>query len=350
MYPGLTLTHPILTHLHSGFNFIEQPFPEYTMNTTRFIPNTFPLPLPLPSPPISLLRHALEHIIRSHPPHPSDLSGSKLKGLVSGRTGLAYLFLHVSTTHPTLSIAGHPPLYWAEAYMRGARGPAAETLQKGRCGIISEKLSYEALKACISKDMSDVESFIDSLSPLLSPPPPSPPDDPFPSELLYGRAGTLYLIRMIRHFVPTSALLLDPPIETITTRLLGVGDDGRGNWRFGGKHYLGAAHGDIGILTQLVLTTPSLAPTLQPRLEELLSLQFEDGNWPSSEESMGGRLVQWCHGAPGFVVSLLALRPFFPALGDGIDGAVGRGRACVWERGLLKKEPSLCHGIFGNAL
>jgi hypothetical protein len=60
--------------------------------------------------------------------------------------------------------------------------------------------------------------------------------------------------------------------------------------------------------------------------------------------------VQVCHGAPGIVISLLAVRPHFPRLHERIDRAVARGQRAVKERGLLTKEPCLCHGISGNAL
>jgi len=61
--------------------------------------------------------------------------------------------------------------------------------------------------------------------------------------------------------------------------------------------------------------------------------------------------VQLCHGAPGFVTSLLAIRQHFaPALQAKMDTAVAKARACIWKEGMLRKEPCLCHGIFGNAL
>jgi hypothetical protein len=53
------------------------------------------------------------------------------------------------------------------------------------------------------------------------------------------------------------------------------------------------------------------------------------------------RLVQFCHGPLGFVVSLLAIRPHFPNMQTQIDEAIGIG--------LLTKEPNIYHGITGNA-
>lgn len=314
------------------------------MPSALCLPNAFPEPLALPSQPPSLLHHALSHLVRASPPQTSHHSALRLSGVASGPTALAYLFLHLSAAHPSLTIAGHPAHHWAESYLRGSRGSTA--LKHGNCGITSEELSYAAVKACLSKNAPDLEVFIRFLDPVLDP----STSATFPSELLRGRAGALYLIRAVRHFVPSSAPRLETPASAISRRLLDAGDDGAGNWRFHGKHYLGAAHGDLGILTQLVLTTPSLAPELRPRLEALLAAQFESGNWPSSVENGADKLVQWCHGAAGFVVSLVAVREYFPQLGVDIDTAVERARECIWKRGLLRKEPSLCHGILGNGL
>jgi len=112
----------------------------------------------------------------------------------------------------------------------------------------------------------------------------------------------------------------------------------------------------MGIITQIVLTDPRWAPKLEPELAQLLSLQLDGGNWPASVPASGSsgrdrdKLVQACHGAPGIVVSLLSVRPHFPRLHERIDRAVAKGRRAVKERGLLTKEPCLCHGISGNAL
>lgn len=119
---------------------------------------------------------------------------------------------------------------------------------------------------------------------------------------------------------------------------------------------VGAVHGTMGIITQVVLTDHRWAHKLEAELEKLLSLQLDSGNWPASVPSSSSssrdrdRLVQACHGAPGIIISLLSVRPYFPRLKDKIDRAVSQGRRAVKERGLLTKEPCLCHGISGNAL
>ena len=108
----------------------------------------------------------------------------------------------------------------------------------------------------------------------------------------------------------------------------------------------------MGIITQLVLSDPALAPDLGGRLEQLLNVQDKYGNWPSSlaDPYKPHSLVHFCHGAPGFLSSLSAIRPHFPDLQTRIDEAVVAAERCVFDRGLLLNESCLCHGIAGNAL
>jgi lantibiotic modifying enzyme len=155
------------------------------------------------------------------------------------------------------------------------------------------------------------------------------------------------------------ATCIDSPIDRLIEKMIEKNEDGDFDWTWHGKRYLGAAHGEIGIITQLVLSKPSLAGHFANRMKKLLDLQ-KGGNWPSSElDGETGRkdLVQWCHGAPGFIYSLEALRPHFPAMRPShpdmrvrIDAVLADAKELVWEKGLLTKEPSLCHGILGNAL
>jgi hypothetical protein len=113
---------------------------------------------------------------------------------------------------------------------------------------------------------------------------------------------------------------------------------------------VGAVHGAIGIITQVILTDASWAPRLEAELATLLTYQYETGNWPSSIPPGRDKLVQVCHGAPGVISSLLSIRSYFPKLHSRIDRAIEKGRKDIRERGLLTKEPCLCHGISGNAL
>jgi len=315
----------------------------------RYISNNLP-PQALSTSPEKMLQESLDNIIRNTPPL-QTYTVRQSGGLFSGYTGLAYLFLQLSTTHPHLKVHGHHLRFWAGKYLEGDRSQLV--LTKGNCGLASEKLCYQALVACYSAKNGDLVDFLSNIPMLLGPYPPHS-GDPFSSEIVYGRAGVLYLLRLIKHWVPNCDSFVDSPINRLAEMILETDDDGRGNWEWHGKRYFGAAHGEIGIITQLILTKPSLAPKLKSRVRDMLDIQAHDGNWASSErklkEGKTPRLVQWCHGAPGFIFSLRAIRPYFPDLHVDIDRAMAKAEEITWRHGLLTKEPSLCHGILGNAL
>lgn len=69
-------------------------------------------------------------------------------------------------------------------------------------------------------------------------------------------------------------------------------------------------------------------------------------NWrPQLDRTPDGskKLLQFCHGAPGFVISLA---PFESAELDGLLLAAGE---TIWTAGPLRKGSNLCHGTAGNA-
>ena len=50
------------------------------------------------------------------------------------------------------------------------------------------------------------------------------------------------------------------------------------------------------------------------------------------------------------MLALSALRPHFPPLHTKIDVAIAAAQRDIWKRGVLTKDPCLCHGVAGNAL
>ena len=61
------------------------------------------------------------------------------------------------------------------------------------------------------------------------------------------------------------------------------------------------------------------------------------------------RLVQWCHGAPGMLITLASLHTLFgSAFPFEFQRLMPLSGDNVWQRGLLKKGLGLCHGIAGN--
>ncbi|KFY38784.1 hypothetical protein V494_04203 [Pseudogymnoascus sp. VKM F-4513 (FW-928)] len=288
--------------------------------------------------PKEYLIHSASRIVRDCPPKlpwASLFRGEVHRGLFAGPTAIAYFFWTLSIKHADLEIEGKLPLDWCKAYIELGQDSVPPHLNVS-CGITNEFLTSNAIKACLYKDENLASKVIDALRNLQT--------DPTYCEWLKGRAGALYILRIIRKWLPN----LTTAVNEVRTELI---EDilPQQPWVWSDRKYIGSVHGDIGILTQIILSEPSYAPKLESRLLELLDLQGEEGNWPVIEGKEIG-LVQFCHGAPGVLISLFPIRQYFPALHEQIDKAIELGRKVTWERGVLIKEPNICHGITGNAL
>ncbi|KAF8434653.1 hypothetical protein BGX38DRAFT_1136226, partial [Terfezia claveryi] len=227
----------------------------------------------------------------------------------------------------------------------------------GNCGVASELLVRSAVEACLTGNETLAQEVC-SLEVLINTDLDDVGGGGGSSEWLYGRSGYLYLLRMLRHFFPAPDLrqVVDLAINNTVARIMydwRAYPDGEG-WMWHGKKYLGAVHGVAGIVAQVVMSCRVTGIPIPEELEGivsgLLDQQFDTGNWPSSKNSSRDDLVQFCHGAPGILISLIPIRDSFPALRHRIDSACTRGRQVVEQRGLLTKPPSLCHGVSGNAL
>lgn len=119
--------------------------------------------------------------------------------------------------------------------------------------------------------------------------------------------------------------------------------------------YLGAAHG-ISFILQMLLTVPGYlhynkpaAHDIKVSVEFIASLQTSDGNWPCCMEETGladHKLVHWCHGAPGTVY--LMAKAFLVYNEQKYMDACIRAAEVVWQKGLLRKGPGICHGVAGS--
>lgn len=118
--------------------------------------------------------------------------------------------------------------------------------------------------------------------------------------------------------------------------------------------YLGAAHGAMGNVGALLAAIPWLpaqagAVAIERITSTFTRLARRDGdciNWtdlagPGMRERW---LVQWCHGAPGFVTALARA----PA-GTELDELMLGAGELTWAAGPLRKPFGLCHGTAGNA-
>ena len=328
--------------------------------TRYYIPARLPSLPPLSSPTTHLLA-SLSYILTNYP-HPTPFHHHRYcyHGLYYGPTSISILFLRLSSVYPDLKVRGKRFIDWAREYLSPSPAPS-EGVPKGvsprGCGVGAEMVVRMVVQAVMTRD-EELAGWVCTLGREVV----LVEDEAASDEWLYGRAGYLYLLRVLRGWFADGGgggggggwdivSTIDSTIKTTADTILSK----HGVWLWHGRAYLGAVHGSIGILTQLVLSY-TLIGTPPPKdleiiLSHILNQQFDSGNWPSSETSTSGdKLVQLCHGASGFVLSLATIRDAFPGLHAEIDPAIDLARETISSRGFLKKDPCLCHGVTGNAL
>lgn len=115
--------------------------------------------------------------------------------------------------------------------------------------------------------------------------------------------------------------------------------------------YIDGVHGFAGTAAPLILGRHLLGdhwPRWQRVIADTIRGTAEvEGpyvNWRARMETpVGGpKLMQYCHGAPGFVICL----GDFP--GDALDDLLQKGAEATWAAGPLAKGSNLCHGTAGN--
>ncbi len=121
--------------------------------------------------------------------------------------------------------------------------------------------------------------------------------------------------------------------------------------------YLGAGHGFVGNVYPLLrgasLLDEGRRAALYARCVETLrataKTEGDAVNWPpgtfATRPGRPALLMQWCHGAPGFVTALADFPVGHSAEMDSMLVAAGQA---VWQAGPLTKGYGLCHGTAGN--
>ena len=183
------------------------------------------------------LKLALCSLLQSYPPK-KTYGADECHGLYSGPTSIACLFLHLGRTHPQLWFSGQGPSASAAmaygpgppaialAYLAGKRPPALVTASRN--GVINEELALCAVHAALTADLDTVKSLARSIKDSVL------TEDRGSDEWLYGRAGCLYLLRLVRSCVGCDDIV-KPIIEDLIQRILSHGP----SWPWHGKDYLG---------------------------------------------------------------------------------------------------------------
>lgn len=161
----------------------------------RYIPNTDSRMqnLPLRETAEFGAQRALERIIIDVPPS-TEYNGHLCRGLFSGPTALAHLFLKASTMYPVMKVRDRTLRQWADLYI-GAR--RLEGQLGGQCGLMSERAGLLTVKTIL--DRRNAESLLGELKKMLK-------DTSNPHELLYGHSGLLYMIRLVESWVSDVSL------------------------------------------------------------------------------------------------------------------------------------------------
>lgn len=184
-------------------------------------------------------------------------------------------------------------------------------------------------------------------------------------ELFVGRAGYLTGLLYLRSRLGREVV----PDEKIALLLHSVVQSGR---EYAKKHrspcplmyayydveYLGAAHGLSSILLTLlhfpwfVAGDQTVERDIRASVDFLLHVQTPRGNFPCDLEDVTkprrsqDELIHWCHGAPG-VMQLMAKAYLTWQDPRYLESCLRSGQM-IWERGLLRKGPGICHGIGGS--
>ena len=184
-----------------------------------------PSKLRSPQDPYQQLISSLTFLTQEYPP--GSHRNHDCRGLYSGPTSIAYLFLLISRDLPDIAISGQKPLEWAKEYLSEPRDCQRATADKS--GVINEHLAFLAVRGAVTKDTKHVEQLVALVRSVTL------TSEGGSNEWLYGRAGCLYLLRLARSWVPDCAKIVNPAMQEVTEKVLSHGP----SWPWHGKDYLG---------------------------------------------------------------------------------------------------------------
>ncbi|XP_057453061.1 lanC-like protein GCL2 [Lotus japonicus] len=178
------------------------------------------------------------------------------------------------------------------------------------------------------------------------------PND-YADDLKIGRAGFLWACLFLNKHIGQDTI----PYQYTARFVDEIIKNGRALGRKGvcplmfeslGEKYWGASHGLAGIMHVLMdmKLKPDELEDVKGTLKYMIRNRLPSGNYPISEVDRNDVLLNWCHGAPGIVITLVKAAKVF---GDKefLDAAMQAAKV-VWEQGLHKRV-GICHGISGNA-
>ncbi|RZF48894.1 hypothetical protein LSTR_LSTR003274 [Laodelphax striatellus] len=309
----------------------------------------------------------VSNILKKEPPSAKHADG----GLYVGIGGIAYMFFHLSQNRAFqhekeqfvakgLEYIREAERFYSNKSSRDAGNIVGFLLGASGCHAVSAVLNHCIGHEEVSKN--NVEQYSSAMNMCL-------PINFLPyggDELLVGRAGVINGDIWLENVLGRKNIPTDLLVKVCKSTF----DSGQIYARAHCPHfalmysyyqteYLGAAHG-LSSIVQMLLSVPEFlsaypeaVPYLKKSVDDLLSVQTENGNFPPAMDEVGSNsrssdneLVHWCHGGPG-VIYLLAKAYLIWKEERYLIACLKIGDL-VWEKGLLKKGPGICHGIAGS--
>eukprot|EP01124_Arcella_intermedia_P011524 TRINITY_DN1791_c0_g1_i4.p1 TRINITY_DN1791_c0_g1~~TRINITY_DN1791_c0_g1_i4.p1 ORF type:complete len:543 (-),score=96.58 TRINITY_DN1791_c0_g1_i4:30-1658(-) len=274
-------------------------------------------------------------------------------GVMVGTSGQAILFLRLY-----LNFGNKDYLDLARQYLEASLKYTAPT-PKSQVGFLESYTGTYTIAAIIYNELGNTaesQQYVDLMKTAIVEGLQCT-DDTFDT----GRAGLLMAARMLNTYFG-SPVIPQSDILTMAHQILDNGiKTGNGKylvWKnqvFPDIIFWGQGHGSTGVLTQFLqmpelLANETAAYHIKMTLDYYLTIQYPDGNFPTPLDppypDQPDELVQWCHGAPGFM-PVLTLG--YLAFGkEAYLNSAARAADHVWTEGILTKGLMLCHGVSGN--
>jgi hypothetical protein len=179
-------------------------------------------------------------------------------------------------------------------------------------------------------------------------------------ELMWGAPGTLLAALFLQERTgdPSWAELFRATAEALWQQLEWSEQHGCAYWTqqlYGSRStYLDAVHGFVAAAVPLIRGRRLLGDErweewrrcVTNTVRRTAEVEGGQANWRpqlfGTQREADKKLLQFCHGAPGFVICLAS----FP--GDELDELLAAAGETVWAAGPLAKGANLCHGTGGN--
>jgi hypothetical protein len=179
-------------------------------------------------------------------------------------------------------------------------------------------------------------------------------------ELMWGAPGTLLAALFLHERSGDAAWaeLFRATADTLWQQLEWSGEAGCAYWTqelYGSRStYLDAVHGFVAAAVPLIRGRQLLGAERWEEWKQCIvntvrrtaDVEGQQANWRpqlfGTQRERDKKLLQFCHGAPGFVICLAGLP------GNELDELLLAGGETVWAAGPLAKGSNLCHGTGGN--